>query len=483
MHPTTLHSRASSLRFGFSVLEVLASVVVIGIAATVAIKMTSSTKLNVQAIKLNSDVQKLNEVVGVYLASGGTITGSTPQSVIDQLKTVTTATHTAENVGVMTGRGVDTRLVALMQTGSEASSTNPRALWDSTNKKFYVSTTAGTAGVSNFTLNDTLAASAVTYDANRAQSKFTYNSAAGWVWAPGTYSPAPFLSATSQTVLDQENKYDPLLAGSGSGSGASGSLPALPAPIITPSSAAFWPTMFPDEIYINNNGAPLGTSITKYKVNNGSWIIYNGPFTVSPGSTVTAESFSTNTSLYNNSPPVVERFFTLATNFSGNVNAYWSNQTNFNSNSAVSGSPGNAGGPAVFVFNQFGSFSNEPASFETVSANSLFQLGHLVFHNGNITGAYLNGEYVPVTGSTLLTLHLDISLTQPSGFSGSADVNLVIETTADGSAAKLVLTDPTTNFSFLYGGVIYTLHCQFDNPDPQGSTHLMGAFVGELPPL
>jgi prepilin-type N-terminal cleavage/methylation domain-containing protein len=484
MHLNATASPAPSPRSqpGFSVIEMLACVIVLTIVASVAIKMTASTQASIQSAKLTGDVQKLNEVVSVYLANGGNLTGSTPQAILDQLKTVTTATQATQNVGVMTGRGVDTRLVALMQTSAETGSSKARALWDNAKKRFIVSTNPGTQGVSNFAFNNDLAASAVSYDANRAQSNFTYNNTVGWVWAPGVYAPGAFLDATTQTPIDQENKYNPLLAGSGSGSTTSDSIPVLPAPIASPSSAAYWPSTFPTAIYLNNNGAPDGTSILKYKVNDGGWTIYTGPFPISPGSTVTSKSFSTDSTLYADSPPTVERFFTLATNFTGTVNAYWSNQTNFNGNgAAVSGSPGQTGAPAVFVFNQFGSFSNEPASFGGVSANSLFQLGHLVYHNGNITGAYLNGEYIPVNGTTLLTLHLDITLTQPAGFSGSAEVDLTIEASADGSNAKLILNNPKTNFTFLYGGVRYTLNCQFDNPDVHGSTHLMGAFVGEIP--
>lgn len=477
-------SRPATSRTGFSVIEVLVCVAVIVLAATVVIRLSTSVKTNVQSIKLTSDVQKLNEVVSVYLASGGTITGTTPQAVLDQLKTVITSSQATQNVGVMTGRGVDKRLIALMQTNSETSSSDYRALWDSTNKKFYTSISAGTQGVSNFALDDTLAANAVSYDANRTQSSVTYNSTAGWVWSPGVYAPASFIDPANQIILDQENKYNPLLPTSGSGGASSGGIPALPAPITTPSSAAFWPSLFPSSIYINPNGAPDGSSILKYQVNGGAWTIYNGPFPVQPGSTVISRNFTTDPSIYLDSPLIVERFYLLATNFSGNVNAYWSNQTNFNGNDvAVSGSPGQTGAPSVFVFNQFGAFTNETASFNTVSANSLFSLGHLVYHNGNITGAYLNGEYIPVNGTTLLTLHLDITLTQPAGFSGSAEVNLVIESAADGNSAKLVLINPVTTFTFLYGGVTYTLHCQFDDVDVEGSTHLMGAFVGTLPPL
>ena len=381
MHSKTLTPRFAFLRSGFSVLEVLTSVAVISIVAALALKMTTSAKTNVQSIKLTSDVQKLNEVVSIYLANGGTITGDTPQSVLDQLKTVTTAAQTTQNVGVMTGRGVDTRLVAQMQSSTEAGSALPRALWDGTNKKFYVSSAAGAQGVANFALNDTLAANPVSYDANRTQSNVTYNSSVGWVWAPGAYNPAAFLDPANQTLLDQENKYNPLLAGSGSGGGG-GSVPSLPSPIVTPPGGLYYPPQYPGAIFINPNGAPEGSSNLMYQVNGGAWIIYNGPFSVPPGTKVTTKSFSTNPSLYSDSPATTSGYYSLVPSFTGNISALWnpsegpsgmvSHRYNSNPNDVeeTDGTPasGYNTGPNSFSFKRV-------ATFNGVPPNSNFKLG------------------------------------------------------------------------------------------------------------
>lgn len=500
MNPTLSTPRHAVSRSGFSVNEILVCVAVLTIVASAAIKMTSSTKTSVQSAKLTSDVQKLNEVVSVYLANGGTITGTTPQAVLDQLKTVTTTSQAAQNVGVMTGRGVDTRLTAEMQSTSEINSGNARALWDSTNKKFYISTAAGTQGVSNFTFNNALAANPVSYDANRAQSNVTYNASVGWVWAPGAYSPAAFLDPVNQSLLDQENKYNPLLAGSGSGGGG-GSTPSLPAPIITPPGGTFFPPQYPGAIFINPNGAPEGTSILKYQLNGGAWIIYNGPFSVPSGTKVTTKSFSTNPEIYADSPAATSGFYALVPSFTGDISARWnpsegpsgmvSHRYNSNPNDVeeTDGTPasGYNTGPNSFDFKRVPTFNGVPP-------NTDFRLGTLLYHNGTIVSG---------TGASVLHLHLEITMTSPSIAETGTNVNIQLDNTintasAAESADYATLVNPTTNYSISVDGVTYTLQVHYGTisvsqgyvsgntlavwEGSTGTVDVFGSFVSSTPP-
>lgn len=500
MKPITFAQRSSASRPGFTVMEILVSVAVITIVAVAALKFSASTRTSVQSAKLTSDVQKLNEVVSVYLANGGSITGTTPQDVLDQLKTVTTAAQAVQNVGVMTGRGVDTRLTAQMQTGSEVASNTARALWDNANKKFYVSTAAGTQGVSNFVLNNALATAPVSYDTNREQSKITYNSSSGWVWAPGAYSPGAFLDAANQSLLDQENKYNPLLAGSGGGGGG-GSTPSLPPPIITPPGGAFFPPQYPGAIFINPNGAPEGTSILKYQLNGGAWIIYNGPFSVPSGTKVTTKSFSTNPAIYSDSSATTSGFYTLVPAFTGGITAYWNPSDGpstmvshrYNSNpddvEETDGNPasGYNTGPNSFTFKRVATFSNVPP-------NSDFRLGSLIYHNGTIYSG---------TGATTLHLRLNITMTSPSIAETGTNVNIQLDNTintanAAESADYATLVNPTTNYSISVDGVTYTLQVHYGTiavsqgyvsgntlavwEGSTGTVDVFGNFVSSTPP-
>lgn len=284
-------------------MEMIITVAVLGTMATIAIGVMGSTSSNVKKAKLVSDVQKLNSIVAVYLGEGGSLAGLTnPQDVIDQLKSVRTDTDTKQNVGVMTGQGVDARLSAVIQSSAEAASSDPRALWDSTNNKFYVSTASGTTGVRNFDLDDSLLLHNYGNDANRAQSKVKYNANDGWVWANGNNSALPAVNPYDATTSTFPFQYDPTKSVNGSG-GNGVSVDTLATPIISPGSGSFYFAAFPSSANILAGPVPENVSVLNYNIirANGTstgWVVYPGPITLSYGDTVQAKNITTNSTFY-----------------------------------------------------------------------------------------------------------------------------------------------------------------------------------------
>jgi len=169
---------ARRARVGFTLVELLLVVAVIGILSGVAIVTVSNTRESSRVSKLSSDVATINAAIQVYTVNGGTLPASaTPQGILDKLKTSASAA-TASTIAGLRGSVVDRRLTTEMQTSAEGAGTQARAVWNGTTRRFEV-TTSGAAGVKNFLLDDALAATDPGTE-NRAPSVKLGGD--GWVW-------------------------------------------------------------------------------------------------------------------------------------------------------------------------------------------------------------------------------------------------------------------------------------------------------------
>jgi type II secretory pathway pseudopilin PulG len=138
-------------------MEMIITVALIGVLATVAIHLAGSVPETVQATKLESDVVMLNQLVGLYVSDGGNLSGATtPQSVIDKLKKVRTTTDITQHAGNASGRLVDIRLRARNASGPLPSGSKGRATWNNAKKRFEIANSAA-PGVEEFYLDDALA--------------------------------------------------------------------------------------------------------------------------------------------------------------------------------------------------------------------------------------------------------------------------------------------------------------------------------------
>ncbi len=265
-----------SSRAGFSLLELLAVVTVIGIIAAIAFAPIGDVNSSAQETRLTSDVKVINQAVAMYLANGGSLDGlSAPQEILDKLKTVAASDRLVGFQGAM----VDKRMAAVMQTASEAATDAARALWNGSAQKFEIGTT-GSNGVARFDLDASLAG--VNYGAEDRESPVLYAANDGWIW---DYQDS---SANGKTTPTAVPLY-PGDAGSGGGSSSGdggpddetddGGVPGmttLSPPVFSIGGGSFPLRDFTLSLTLANPNA-VDSSQIYYKVGNGgAYTAYNG---------------------------------------------------------------------------------------------------------------------------------------------------------------------------------------------------------------
>lgn len=307
---TTHFMRSPRSNAGFSLVEIIGIVTILAILATVAITRFASTKSAIDETKMVSDVTKLNSLVTIYQASGGSLAeATTPQEVIDALKTVRGAVDAKTTVGPVTGREVDIRLAARMQTADEAASDAPRVVWNATDKKFEIAR-SGAAGVAAFTINKDLVEN--DYGAEtREDSKVKYNAEDGWVWKNDNAQGLEFLSPLNAIVANAGGyTYVPTDPGGGGGVTAA---TQLPPPSITPRGGSFYVANFITSVSINQGLLVDGSGSASYNVihedgTSTGWRLYTAPFSITYGDTVQAKNVTTDAALYMDSGAVSENY-------------------------------------------------------------------------------------------------------------------------------------------------------------------------------
>jgi hypothetical protein len=460
----------------------------------------------VEQTKLRVDVNKLNALIASYIGDGGSLEGLTnPQAVIDRLKTVRTNADSKIQAGALTGRYVDVRLVARMQSTQEADSNTPRAVWNATTKRFDVQTRSGSAGVADFVLDDSLAE--VFYPTEtRTRTAMLYNGNNGWVWAAGTYTPQSFLTPANATLAVQDNVFDPTTppqeettsggttsggttsggttsggttsggttsgsttsGGSTSGSttsggttsggttsggttsgGTTGTVPVttLPKPINQPNGGTFTEANFPTSITINKNGAPADGSVLKYRKNSEPWTVYTGPIPVVGGDRIQSRNYTTNPALYKDGSTDSDTYYLLVASFTGSHSPIWTNV---------------AGGPNLTETTD----NSDPDGIVVSHGDTRLDLGggeyldagvenRMDFSRNNFAGVAANtdfnlGEMIILNGTTFsdseatsVTLRLAMAVTQPTTKNGTLDINFTMVSTPN-TSDRLASADTVT---------------------------------------
>ncbi|WP_038162818.1 choice-of-anchor K domain-containing protein [Verrucomicrobium sp. BvORR106] len=512
-------------RPGFTLVELILAIAVTSVLAAVVVVNLVGTKAAVEETKLQVDVNKLNNLISLYQADGGSLTGVTnPQSIVDKLKTVRTNADAKLQAGSMTGRYVDVRLATKMQDSSQAASSSPRAVWNPTTQRFDISTAPGTAGVSDFVLDDNLAETLYPTEA-RTRTAMQYNGNNGWVWNPdGTNRNNAFLTPANATLNIQDNVFDPntvpptettttgsttsgsttsgstTTGSTTSGSTTSGSTTSgsttsgsttsggttsggttgilapttLPKPINQPNGATYSEAAFPTTVTINRNGAPLLGSVLRYRKNSGAWTDYTGPIPVVSGDKIESKNFTTDALLYADSSSDSDTYYKLVASFTGSHTPIWTSvagggnlkYTTDNSDpDGISVSHGDTrldlGGGQYLDAGVENRMDFTRAAFGGAAANTEFSLGELMI---------LNGTTFSDSEATSATLRLTLALTQPVTQNGTVNINYTMVSTPNtsdrlASADTVTVQNPTTSFSVTTGGVTYTLQVRLVSLD------------------
>ncbi len=296
-------------RRAFSMMEMIACVAILGVIAAGAIAQFSGTRSAVTQSKLQTDVQKLNQFVSLYLADGGSLAGTTTVGdVLSKLKTIRASADTKRQTSALTGRTVDVRLVARTQTAAEVAAGGQHVNWNPTTQLFEI-TTGGSAAVAEFVLDDTLATADFGTE-TRARTALLYNDSNGWVWNvanPGTNWGA-YINPDNRNLSSQNNLLDPTLGP-----------PAftLPTPYFNPVGGTYAGSVFPSSVAISGNGAPTSGTQLQYQIShadgtNTPWTNYTTAVAIIPGDSVSAKNVSTNPTKYFDSAPYSQTYTAIA---------------------------------------------------------------------------------------------------------------------------------------------------------------------------
>ena len=491
------NSRSSSCRRGFSLLELIIMIAVIGVLVGVVSSMVSNEAIASNQAKLQSDVAGLNHMVALYVAHGGNLAGlTTPQSVLDKMKRYRPQAQWQQYVGVASGKLLDVRLQAQMTTQAD-SSNNPRAFWDRTKQRFVMSQASG-SGVSGFYLDNTLAGADYGSE-TRTNSVVTYNaSSMGWVWGTTLANPAAsYLNPqtfTPTTPSGGFNPNDPASMSSNSGGGGSGgsgggsgggvgsgggppTLALLPAPLIAPGGGTFAYGSFPTSVTISSGGAPPNVSTLMYSINGGAWQAYDGSnIPVTPAMNIQAQNQTTLPAQYTTSTINAQTYYRLTSGFSGTDVANWGNVngganlvTNIqNSGTTSTLQSGNTkldlGNGQYLDAGVQNSVSFTPTSFASITPNTWFNFGGMQILNGT---TFYNSD---ATGATL---SVNLSMSQPAvNFTAHVDLGFVSTPNSSdplASADIVQLLNPTTDLAVTIDGVQYTMQLQWVSLDPSSS--------------
>lgn len=464
-------------------------VALIGLFTTIAINLVGTGfPGTLRSAKLEADVRKLNQLVALYVADGGTLTGvSTEQAVLDHLKRARPLAETKTNVGVATGRFIDVRLRARTGGGNLPAGQGYRAKWNSASQRFDLVTSG--SGVDEFYLDESLSAASFPFD-TRTKSVKKLNSSNGWVWGDLANNPTvAYANPTTAGMAGSPTPFDPgadvPVGDPGGGSGGGGSdggsgdeepLPTttqLPTPVISPAGGTFPYAAFPTSVTISSNNAPASGSSLVYRINGGAWQTYSSSLTVSSGQRVEARNVSVSPLLYTDSTSTTQAYYRYVSGFTGGSSSTWTNVTgestlvygvtndgttatltHGNPNGVTpGGEPFPTGSPNVL------NFTNQ--SFSAVQANQAFVLGGLTFINGT---TYNESE------ATNATLQVQLNFSDPA-LSRVVDINLKLVSTdhvegdrlASADTVELINPNPIT---LTIDGVTYTLQLSWVTLDP-----------------
>jgi hypothetical protein len=501
---------------GFSVMELVVSVAVIGLLATVAVHMMGGIPSSVKNRKLESDVVMLNQLVGLYLSDGGSLSGaSTPQAVIDKLKRVRTATDVRQHAGNVSGRLVDIRLRARTGSGALPPGVTGRARWNAAKRRFEITSGSG-SGVDEFYLDEALSDTNFGTEVRSNSGRKRFNSTGlGWVWGNTTDPGFAYSNPTYVNPNGNEDYFNPeqlnpgtttgsssgstgttttgsgTATGSGSGSGSgttsgsgtstttgsgSGPPPAvvLPNPSLTPPGGTFAGGSLPSTVTINRNGAHPSKSKIQYQINSsGIWIDYSTPVAITSGMTLAARNLSLDSLEFIDSGNVTGTYYELVSGFAGGGVGSWSNaaggsnlvQTMTNGNPTSIFEHGNTqldlGGGVFLDAGVKNTLTFTKTDFTGATPNTWFSLGNLQMLNGN---TFNQSE------ATSATLALNLNLTNPAS-SGVVNIDFGFVSTENSSdqlaSADIVeLRSPLTNFTVDIGGVTYRLELSWETLNP-----------------
>lgn len=479
LHPKTSNRHSFA---GVSLVEIVLTVVAIGVLASISVLAVSNISQNTQSQKLESDVTHLNSAITMYLANGGDLSGvSEPNDVLNRLKSTRSKADRARHVGAPSGRMLDTRVAAVEVPEN---SWKRRAVYDPSASRFH--TTDSGIGV-EFILDEALAEALPAIE-SRSHDTFQYAEHSGWVWdhtstnnpnapnGPSAFFTNPYVEDSTTATPNPPAPEPPTTTGGGS----SGPPPPPPPPK---------PPKLPTPNFDKNGGShpegdfPLVVTITNVpspadadpicKIGSGTWEPYTGSITVEMNTTIRAQFVSKNPENYRDSSERSAYYYPVPESLSGQVDGnFHSPSGGANLSYEISGSGDRfTHGDPIFMLDGEPIHSGDPnvlefgaQSFSEIPPGASFKLGTLTYHNGN---SYYDSH------ATNVKLQIVINLTE-RGETIGFDLDLDLVNTPNdpddpqASADYVKITNLQQNIPLQINGVNYKIALGFGATDSFG---------------
>ncbi len=517
--PVKIRSPILFRSFGFSLVELVLTITLLGVLVSVFVVNTGSQSVAVADPKLEADVRQLNQMVNLYKADGGSLSSLTQVGdVLAKLKNHRSESTLKSHTGAASGSLLDARVEPVLGSGQAG---RMRAVWNSPRQMFELS--AGTQeGAFAFDFNAARAADAGQTD-KREDLAVKYNAATGpgWVWGSvAKESAIPYRApsstgGTGQTRMFDPNQPKPSESGEGGSGGTGGTggsggggddgpddpVPAvkLPAPNAIPSGGSYAYASFPGTVTLSANGAPAGESVLQYRINGGAWQAHSGgAISISPEDRLQARNIpAPGVTAYTASNVTTHEYYRLVAGFSGSSSAQFKDAQGTDGLVAEISSPEagvtvfthgdpqtDLGNGEIFETGEANVLTFKSASFNSIQPNAWFTAGNI---------SMLNGEIYDNSDASSVTLQLDFNLNAPAGQNGTAQIQLELVSTPNTSdrltSADIVrLANPTTDFTQTIEGVTYRLELRWRSTNPsagvvQGAEFLIfegGTASGQL---
>jgi len=465
---------------GFSLVEMVITIAVLAVVATVSSLAISGVNRSAQHSKLETDVQTLNSAIKLYVSNGGNLgLLSDPGAVLSKLKTTRSKVDKTLHAGAPSGRLIDARVAAVAVPDT---SWKMRASYSAATQRFTASETG--AGV-EFVLDETIAESAAIIE-TRSHGPVNYAQNSSWVWdhtatnnppapqGPSVFDTNPDVSDTSPTLPPVTPPPPPPTPGPSPRPPTPAPLspPRLATPIFDKGWGAYSETQFPLPVTITNRPAsPIADVI--YQVNSDAWLPYTGPVAVPMNSSLRAQFLSKDTAARLDSQQSYAYYYPVPDSLTGTVSgdfrspvggpnlvyAITNGSDRFTHGDPVyilDGEPVNSGDPNVLQFTS--------KSFAGVAPWQKFKLGDVFYHNGSsFYDSHATGVVLAMTinlpdRSAVLNFNLNLDLINTANDPDDSNA----------SADYVKITNLTQNIPLQINGVNYRIQLEFGATDSFG---------------
>lgn len=288
-------------------------VAAIGILGAVGYSVSENVRVGAQERKLESDAAALNRALQLYQANGGTgdlsanFSGPAISGAVRMLQTRASSGSADQVVGVR-GAFFDERAIPVIQNASEAATGQARIVWDAANRAFVVARSGG-IGIREFRYAAPGEANP-TPTAEARDTTLTGATETKWVWDFAAAAPNDPRIGTAPAPG----------TGTAAGNSTAPALTTLSTPTLTPTPGNYSLIQY-DLTVTASNPNPAGSSQLYVQTGGGAYRLYTGPFTVAPGTAVSAVAFSNDPTRFSNSGTATGTYTTTPVQLQVSVSA------------------------------------------------------------------------------------------------------------------------------------------------------------------